>query len=100
MRYLTLELCKAHLVVSHDEDDQLIETYATSAENNIEHALECPLEDYEVDGKLPEDLVAAMLFRLSALYDSRIGMTAIGTKLNPNIIALIQPYKTYGYRRG
>jgi uncharacterized phage protein (predicted DNA packaging) len=95
MRYLTLELCKKHLYVDHNEDDVLIEMYASSAENNIEKKIERPLEDLEKDGRLPEDLVNAILLFLGSMYNNREGFSAMNVQPTAAIIALITPYKKY-----
>lgn len=100
MRYLTLELCKQHLVVDHDEDDELIRLYASSVENNIEHQIERSLSELEDEnGKLPADLIAVMLLFLGSLYANREGLSTLSVKPTASIIALIQPFKTYGYKR-
>ena len=101
MRYLTLELCKQHLVVDHDEDDALIMLYAAAVENNIERLIECPLADHAgEDGNLPEDLIGAMLLFLGSLYANREGASTLTVKPTASIVALLQPFKTYGYKRG
>lgn len=100
MRYLTLELCKAHLVVDHDEDDNIITQYANSVENNIERQIECPLSELEdANGELPADLVGAMLLFLGSLYANREGLSTQNVMPTASIAALIQPFKTYGYKR-
>lgn len=92
MEYLTLEQCKKHLVVEHNEDDALIELYAGSAENSVANYLECSLSELEVDGVLPDAITSAMLMLLASHYNYREGF-----KLSASIIALLKPYKRYGY---
>lgn len=99
MRYLTLELCKHHAYIDHSEDDNLVEIYASAAENAVENYLECPLASKEVDGKLPEDLLNAMLLLFGSLYANREGITTMTTQPNAAIAALLKPHKSYGTQR-
>lgn len=100
MRYLTLELCKKHVYVDHDEDDALIQMYAGAAENSVERYLECELSSLERDGKLPDDIVSAMLLFFGSLYANREGFATMASQPSASIIALLRSYKTYGIERG
>lgn len=95
MRFLTLELCKRHVYVEHNEDDNLIELYATSTEQKVETYLEQPLETVITD-KNREAILSAMLILFAYLYEYREG-----NKQPPAaIMALLNPYKSYGNLRG
>lgn len=94
MRYLTLEQCKKHVYVEHNEDDALIETYATAAEQAVENYLEKPLE--EVVNKNREAITSAMLLFFGSLYANREGFTTMNTQPTAAIVALLKPYKRYG----
>lgn len=96
MRYLTLELCKNQIYVDHGEDDNLIELYATSAENSIENYLNRPLSTLEKDGVLPSDIISAMLLFFASLYANREGFSTLQSRPSASIIALVKPYKNYG----
>lgn len=99
MRFLTLEQCKKHVYIDHDEDDVLIELYASSAENAIENYLNVDLE-YEYDADtMPADILSAMLLFFGSLFNNREGFTTMNTQPNASILALVKPYKNYGYKR-
>lgn len=99
MRFLTLEQCKQHVYVSHNEDDALIELYASSAENAIENYLNVDLE-YEYDADtMPADILSAMLLFFGSLYANREGFTTMNTQPSASILALVNPYKNYGTKR-
>lgn len=95
MRFLTLELCKRHVYVEHDEDDNLIELYATSSEQAVENYLEKPLETVITD-KNREAIMSAMLMLFAYQYAYREG----GKQPPAAIMALLNPYKSYGNLRG
>lgn len=99
MRFLTLEQCKRHVYVEHDEDDNLIELYATSAEQAVENYLEQPLEEVITD-KNREAIVSAMLLFFGSMYANREGFTTMNTQPTAAIMALLNPYKSYGNLRG
>lgn len=95
MRYLTLEQCKKHVYVEHNEDDFLIETYAAAAEQAVENYLEEPLEEVVTD-KNREAITSAMLLFFGSLYANREGFTTMNTQPTAAIVALLKPYKRYG----
>lgn len=97
MRFLTLEECKKHLVVDHNEDDEMIASKAASAENAIENYLNIDLE-YEF-AEIPEDIKEAMLLFLGTLYGNREGFSIMESKATACILALVKPYKNYGTKR-
>lgn len=98
MKYLTLEQCKRHLVVEHNEDDSEIAQMADSAEETVENYLQCPLEEYErADGSLPASLIRGMLLLVGAFYDNRNAFTSFNVQAHESILALLNPYIRYGY---
>lgn len=98
MRYLTLEQCKRHLRVEHDEDDADIVQAADSAEETVENYIQCPLEEYErADGSLPASLIRGMLLLVGAYYDNRTAFTSFNMQADASILALLNPYIRYGY---
>lgn len=99
MRFLTLEQCKNHIYVDHNEDDALIELYASSAENAIENYLNRDLSSEYDALTLPSDIMAAMLMFFGSLYANREGFTTLNTQPNASILALCKPYKNYGTKR-
>lgn len=101
MRYLTLEQCKAHAYIDHNEDDALVELYATAAEDSIENYLECPLSDFEESpGVLPSSLTSAMLLFFATLYANREGFSTMASQPSASILALVSKYKRYGRQSG
>ena len=99
MRYLTLELCKKHVYVDHDEDDELIELYAAAAEDSIENYLEQPLSNIEENGALPSAVREAMLLFFGTLYNNREGFSTMQSQPTAHIKALISKYKNYVIKR-
>jgi hypothetical protein len=99
MRYLTLEMCKHHVYVDHNEDDALIELYATAAENGVENYLECELSSLEKNGELPQEIVAAMLMFFGSLYANREGFSTIASQPSASIMALLRKHKAYGIKK-
>ena len=97
MRYLTLEECKRHLYVDHNEDDALIQRYAGAAEDAVEGYIECPLERYAKNGQLPDAIISAMLLYVGSLYANREGFSTLSSQPTASILASLQKYKTYGY---
>jgi hypothetical protein len=97
MKYLTLEQCKKHVYVEHNEDDALIELYAGAAEDGVANYLECSLSELEVDGVLPGAITSAMLLFFGTLYANREGFSTMASQPSASIIALLKPYKRYGY---
>jgi uncharacterized phage protein (predicted DNA packaging) len=95
MRYLTLEQCKKHEYVEHNEDDALIESYACAAEQAVENYLEEPLEQV-INEKNREAIISAMLLFFGSLYANREGFTTMNTQPTAAILALLKPYKRYG----
>lgn len=97
MRFLTLEECKRHLVVDHDEHDAMIADMAKAAEYAIENELNRDLEnDYEV---LPSPIKSAMLLYLGSLYNNREGFSTLTSEPTAQMRSLIQYYKNYGNQR-
>lgn len=97
MRFLTLEECKSHLVVDHNEHDAQIIAMATTAEDAIENELNRDLEnDYEV---LPSPIKSAMLLYLGSLYNNREGFSTLKSEPTAQMRSLIQYYKNYGNQR-
>lgn len=96
MRYLTLEMCKKHVYVEHDEDNDYIEQAAEAAEQAVENYLQSPLEDYADDsGAIPRAIIHGMLLFFGSLYASREAFTGFGVNTHPSILALLNPYKRY-----
>lgn len=101
MRYLTLEQCKRHLVVEHDQDDADIIQMAESAEDSVENYLQCPLEEFlRADGTLPAPIIRGMLLFVGTLYNSREMDASYETKVRDAAYALLNPYIRYGYCSG
>lgn len=97
MRFLTLEECKRHLVVDHNDDDAMITAMATTAEDAIENELNRDLSnDYEV---LPSPIKSAMLLYLGSLYNNREGFSTLASAPTAQMKSLIQYYKNYGNQR-
>lgn len=97
MRFLTLEECKRHLVVDHNDDDAMITAMATTAEDAIENELNRNLSnDYEV---LPSPIKSAMLLYLGSLYNNREGFSTLKSEPTAQMRSLIQYYKNYGNQR-
>lgn len=97
MRFLTLEECKRHLVVDHNDDDAMITAMATTAEDAIENELNRDLSnDYEV---LPSPIKSAMLLYLGSLYNNREGFSTLKSEPTAQMRSLIQYYKNYGNQR-
>lgn len=100
MRYLTLEECKAALVVEHNEDDALIMQKAGAAERAVEEYLECSLDRFVENGTLREDIKEGVLLFLGGLYNNREGFSTLNSKETASIMALLRPHRTYGLKRG
>ena len=96
MRFLTLELCKKHIYVDHDEDDMMIDLQATAAEDVIELHLGRSLDDMATDGELPPPIQQAILLYFGSLYANREGFSTMQPQPTASMIALLQPYKRYG----
>jgi uncharacterized phage protein (predicted DNA packaging) len=97
MRFLTLEECKRHLVVDHNDDDAMITAMATTAEDAIENELNRNLSnDYEV---LSSPIKSAMLLYLGSLYNNREGFSTLASAPTAQMKSLIQYYKNYGNQR-
>lgn len=97
MRFLTLEECKRHLVVDHNDDDAMITAMATTAEDAIENELNRDLSnDYDV---LPSPIKSAMLLYLGSLYNNREGFSTLASAPTAQMKSLIQYYKNYGNQR-
>lgn len=98
MRFLTLELCKKHVNVEHDEDDDYIESAATAAELAVENYLQCQLEDYlNPAGALPPDIMHGILLFFGSLYATREAFTSFDSKAQQSILALLNPRIKYGH---
>lgn len=101
MRYLTLDLCKKHVYVEHNEDDAYIEQAAEAAETAVENYLQCPLTTYEdAAGELPRAIVQGMLLFFGSLYANREAFTSLNVNTHTSILALLNPYIRYGYCSG
>lgn len=98
MRFLTLELCKKHVNVEHNEDDSYIEGAAAAAELAVENYLQCPLEEYcDASGALPNDIMHGILLFFGSLYATREAFTSFDSKAQQSILALLNPRIKYGY---
>ena len=96
-RYLTIEMCKAQAIIDYGDDDDLIMRKAAMAEDFVEVHINRPLAELEKDGELPSMLIEAMLMYFTSSYNNRDALSAVELKYVPSFIALIQPFKKYGY---
>lgn len=93
-KYLTLEDAKKHLLVEFDDDDSYIESLIEAVECSLEHDINRPLAEVEVDGKLPADLVHALRIKLGKLYMAREGVAfAKSYELPFTYACLFIPYR-------
>ena len=96
-RYLTLEMCKKQAIIDYGDDDDLIMRKAATAEDFVEAQINRPLAELEKDGELPGMLIEAMLMYFTSSYNNRDALSAVELKYVPSFIALIQPFRKYGY---
>ena len=73
MQYLTLQELKRQMNIDQDftDDDTLIESLGTTAEELVSQQVDAPLAELEVDGRLPEPLRHAMRMVVEYFYDNR-----------------------------
>lgn len=95
MRFITLELAKAHLVVEHDKDDKYIEHLITATEQAVENYLERPLDECMIGGYLPADVQHGILLHIGSLYANRESQVFATPSLLPATVMLLQPHKKY-----
>lgn len=96
MEFLTLDQCKHHVYVEHDEDDAMIQSMATAAEAAVGNYLQAPLSEYAENGVLPADIMQGVLMLFGTLYAQREGFVSYNVNAHPAILALLQPHKRYG----
>ncbi|MBQ7798294.1 MAG: phage gp6-like head-tail connector protein [Clostridia bacterium] len=65
---LTLEETKLYLRVDHNEEDSLIASFISTAQEMVEGVLRRKLAEYDL---IPETIKQAMLFVIGTLYESR-----------------------------
>lgn len=91
MSLVSLELAKQHLRVDHDVEDELIQAYIDSAEDQVNRYLdrEEPYETY------PPAVVGAVLLLVGALYDHREAIIVDSRELHehPAVLALLGKYR-------
>lgn len=70
---MTLEYLKKHLNVDHDEDDAYIGSLLEVATSTLEHLLNRPLSEVELNGELPAPLKHSIRMLVAKLYEYREG---------------------------
>lgn len=60
-------------MVEHSEDDDYIQELIESAEDNLRHLINQPLEDVLIDGRLPPSLMHAIKILVGKFYAFREG---------------------------
>lgn len=94
--WCSLESLKAHLIVEHDVDDQIIKDYAVSAWNLAETTIERPLRELtaEYAGVMPAPIVHAVRLLVGRFYAEREGESFTNRReIGFGISALLMPYK-------
>ena len=63
MKYLTLDYIKAHSRIDYDCENEIIEKYASAAENSILLLLNRTIDDLKEanDGEVPEEVIVATM---------------------------------------
>lgn len=72
---VTLEKTKAWLRVESTDEDALIESYITAAEDIVTSILRFPLTEYET---VPEPIVQAVLYCVSVFFEKRNEADMVG----------------------
>lgn len=76
MKYLYLEEVKAQARIEHDEEDELLELYGSSAEDSILNLLGRSVESlYDEYGEIPRPVRHATLALASQFYKEREGVS-------------------------
>jgi len=87
---LTLDEAKQHLRIDHDDDDELVTTYADAA---VLSCLSHCNRQLVPQGAEPAFRAAALL-TLGGIYNSReLVITGTIVALNPTVEALLRPYR-------
>ncbi|MDE3797603.1 phage gp6-like head-tail connector protein [Sinorhizobium meliloti] len=99
---VTLELAKKHLVVEHDDDNQLITAYIAAASELVEQYIN---RDYvqlvsgsEGESNAPAPVVAAVLILVATIYARREeDQTNAPPMTMPSTVRfLLAPYRDFG----
>ena len=99
MRYLTIKRIKQQCIIDKDyhEDDELLCSLATAAEDMIEQELDKNLDEYaqENDGELPVPIQQACLMVVDSWYSANRGSAGNNVEI-PNVVyRLIDLYKEW-----
>lgn len=86
---VTLEKAKAHLRVTHDAEDTLIQSYLTAAESHVAAYLGDDMPE-----PMPEPVAAAVLLLVGDLYVNRTRQADRILYGNDTYALLLNPYRT------
>lgn len=86
---MTLEQVKAHLRVTHDAEDALIQSYMTAAEQLVSQYLGEDLPE-----PVPEPITAAMMLLVGDLYTNRSRQGLSALYQNKTYSLLLDPYRS------
>lgn len=94
MKWLTLDYIKQHSRICHDAEDDLLELYATSAEETILNLCNRTEEDIlQTYGEIPAALKHATLLLVDVSYQQRASVTALNLYTVPySFDLLVKPY--------
>lgn len=94
---VSLDLLKAHLRVSHDDEDVLIDQTLCAAQRAIEGRIGARIGQGEGEQPLEPDLASAILLWAGHLYEHREAVVTgtIATALPLTVDSLISPYRRW-----
>lgn len=96
MRWLTIELIKAHCRIDCDCENELIEHYGEDAEEQVLNDIERTYEELvEWQGKVPAPIITASLMLVDFAYQQR----TMVSNLNWSVVPYTYEYKIKPYRR-
>lgn len=94
--WCSVDSLKAHLIIEHGVDNQLIKDYAVSAWNLAETTIERPLKELiaEYGGVMPAPIIHAVRLLVGRFYAEREGESYTNRReIGFGISALLMPYK-------
>ena len=102
MKWLTLELVKAQVRITHDRENELLEHYAELAEERVLTDIERTYEELIAwKGEVPRELIQASLLLVEVYYNYRSGLNISTLSIVPygSYDVLVMPYKRLAYQK-
>ena len=99
MKWLTIELIKAHSRIDRDCENDLLEQYANSAERQLLNDIGRTYDELiEWQGEMPADLIHASLMLVDFAYQQRTMVSSLNWSVVPYTYdRLIKPYMRLAY---